>query len=82
MVSASLNSAAAAEVAVAGLDDIIPELPWFIPGMLFVSELPLPDPAEHPARAMAAAMAAAEIVRVLFMKIRSSKVSVACGDAW
>jgi hypothetical protein len=66
-----LNSAdAAAEVAGAELDDM-PELPWFIPGML--SELPDPEPVEHPARAMAAAMVAAEIVRVFFIGIRVLK---------
>jgi hypothetical protein len=37
---------------------------WFIPGML------LPELAEQPARAMAAARAAAEIVRILFMENR------------
>jgi DNA-binding transcriptional regulator PaaX len=72
MVSASLNSAdpAGAELAAAAeLDDDVPEPPWFMPGMLVVSVLPAPEPVEHPARAMAAATAAAEMVKVFFMKI-------------
>jgi hypothetical protein len=74
MVSASLNSADAAG---AELDDAavldVPEPPWFMPGMLLVSELPAPEPVEQPARAMAAATAAAEMVRVFFMEIRVLK---------
>ncbi|WP_374209967.1 hypothetical protein [Pseudarthrobacter raffinosi] len=71
MASASLKSAeAAADVAGAEVDGMA-ELPWLMPGMLLESELPVP--AEHPARPIAAAIAAAEIVRVYFMKIRVLK---------
>ena len=57
----------------AALEDI-PELPWFIPGML-----PPSEPAEQPARAIAAATVAAEMVSVFFIKIRSFKYQTASG---
>jgi len=66
MVSASLNWA---EAAGAELDDV-PELLGFTAGVLLASELPDPVSAEQPARAIAAAMTAAKMVRVFFMKIR------------
>ncbi|GLU78150.1 hypothetical protein Pure05_35900 [Paenarthrobacter ureafaciens] len=57
MVSSPLWSPTTAE-----LEDM-PELPWFMPGML-------PPPAEQPARTSPAATAAAEMVRNFFMGIR------------
>jgi hypothetical protein len=78
MVSAALCSAAAA----GALLDIIPEP---IPGMELPAEAGLLDmalePVEHPARAIAAAMAAAERVRsfVFIMFFESFKTSA---GAW